>query len=90
MSGGFTLSAGDKSSIGSGSASPADSALGGGFKVASQLKSGSVMDILGGGSKSTQSSPLSSSSLQPAASLKQGSVMDILGDKGKIFIQILC
>jgi hypothetical protein len=45
--------------------------------------------VLGGGSKSAQSSPLSSSSLQPAASLKQGSVMDILGGKGKI-IQILC
>ncbi len=51
---------------------------GGAVKVASQLKSGSVMDILGG-----KSSAPPSSGLKVASELKTGSVMDILGGSQK-------
>ena len=53
------------------------------FKPATQLKSGSVMDILGGaGGKSSETSA-TSPSVKPAGQLKQGSVMDVLGGKCK-------
>ena len=50
----------------------------GGLKAASELKKGSVMDILGKSSNSLSSS----GGLTPAAELKKGSVMDILGKSG--------
>ena len=54
------------------------------FKPASQLRSGSVMDVLGGaGGKSPETSS-ASLSMKPAAQLKQGSVMDILGGRCKL------
>ena len=64
------------------SAVDATSASEGPFKSAGQLRSGSVMDILGGeaGSKSPEAA---SPSPKPAAQLKQDSVMDILGGKGE-------
>ncbi len=55
-----------------------DGGEGGALKVASQLKSGSVMDILGG-----KSSAPPSAGLKVASELKTGSVMDILGGSQK-------
>ncbi|XP_013380005.1 nuclear pore complex protein Nup153 [Lingula anatina] len=51
------------------------------FKPAKELKSGSVMDILGKGTTTTTTDAKSSpgTGIAPASSLKQGSVMDILG-----------
>lgn len=54
-------------------------APGGGPPAASQLKTGSVLDILGGNSPLSTDRP---GGFKPATTLKQGSVMDILG-KGK-------
>ena len=68
----FILASDGKVDQGAGASSPGGS---GGIPVASQLKTGSVMDFLSGGSKSTSSG----GGIKAASSLKSGSVMDILG-----------
>ena len=58
------------------------SPIGFGLAPAAQLKTGSVMDILGKSSSSPSSSSAGGFGIAVASELKTGSVMDILG-KGK-------